>query len=161
MIKRSNTTQYLLLAISLIFLFIISYLRFTWYINPNFSGDPLLIKIQGAGVNSGLLGVDEDINIDIHTRIRVRSILVFWILFGLVNILFCFQWKNFKQKIRGIILTYGGLTLILVFLLGFHMILRPEEVFYKMFSIIKNFLLSPLYTGVIFIFVRFFNRIVQ
>ena len=159
--RKTNIIKYSLLAISLIFLFFISYLRFTYYINPNLSGDPILIKISEANMNMEPIESGRINDLDINTWIRGRSIMVFWLIFGLANLLFCFLGKDFKQNFMPFIISYAGFTFLILIFAGLHFILSPEVVFYKLFSIIKNFLLSPLYTGVIFIFVRFFNRIVQ
>ena len=160
--KNNNFYNKVLFAGLIVLLFIISYLRFSYYINPNFSGEPVWIKIAGARMdNLGLLDFNENNTLDINNMVKAKSIIVFWFLFGILNFTIFKSWRNQQQDTLLFFLTWGGLTLLIIFFMGLHFLFRPEQVFFGLFTKIKNFLLSPLYTGVIFIFAKFFNRLVQ
>jgi len=160
--KNRDLYNNILLIGFVVLLFIVSYLRYTYYINPNFSGEPVWIKIAEAKQQSkGILDFNTIIYPVIDNIIMGKSIIVFWILFGIINVSLFKSWRNKKEDVMLFLLTYGGLSMIIVFFMGLHFVFRPEMVFFGLFTKIKNFLLSPLYTGVIFIFAKFFNRIVQ
>ena len=118
------------------------------------------ISLRGQG-NENLLVLNENNILDLKTSIKAKSIVVFWVLFGITNFLLIRFWRDSKHDVAFYYITWGGLTLIILIFMGFYLMLRPEAVFFGLFAKIKNFLLSPLYTGVLFIFAKFFNRIVQ
>lgn len=90
-----------------------------------------------------------------------KSIIVFWLAFGAANSLLLYAWRGSRKDVAFHFIIWAGLTLVILCFAGFHYVLRPEEVFFGLFTKIKNFMLSLLYTGVIFIFAKFFNRIVR
>jgi hypothetical protein len=162
MIKNKDSYNKFVFIGSIILLFAISYLRFTYYINPNFSGEPIWIKIAGIELYySDLVEYDHINRLDARLSVKIKSIIVFWILFAFNNLLLFKFWRSNKNDLIFMLLTWGGLSLIIIIFMGIHFVLKPEQVFFGLFTKIKNFQLSPLYTGVIFIFAKYFNRIVE
>ena len=162
MLRNRKVYHKIIFILSILILFIISYLRFTYYINPNLSDEPWQIKMKnGVHGSENLWDLNEESSPEIRIGIKSRSIIVFWIFFGLTNYFLIRFWGDSEFDRIFYLITWFGLTFIILIFMGFHVILKPEQIFYGLFTKTKNFLLSPLYTGVVFIFVKFFNRIVD
>ncbi len=108
-----------LFLVSIIILFIISYLRFTFWINPNFSGEPLWIKIsETKSDNDVLLELNENNQIQINDTIRAKSIVVFWFLFTFGNFFLIKSWRNSKKDMALWVITWIGLTILVIVIHG-------------------------------------------
>ncbi|GEM_PF-2501765 len=125
-------------TISVIFLFVISYLRHTYHIYPNFVGDPLFIKIRGG---SDTLG-----------STALPSLITFVILFALANFLIAQSFNRDKRSFW--LMSYAGLMFISAIL---YVVFKMTEVdmIFRLGSILKNFLLSPVFTFFAYLMFKF------
>ena len=133
-------------VLPLLFLLALSYWRYTYIINPNFHGDPFLLDYR---LYIGSIGTNSLINI--------RSIIIYWVLFFLGNVAFFLLLFSSSEKIKAIIFFY---LIITIFSFGFMMIdkfLLPSSALFNMGATMKNFILSPVFTGMAYIIVEYFQ----
>jgi len=157
--NRKRITERILFLLLVLLLLVCSYLRYTYVINPNFSGEPLLISIQqSGGTVKNTLDLNDQSDRNINQFVKGKSILVFWVFFGLLDYFLMRSWRGKQQDTALFLVSYGGLTLISIAFLVLHYLFRPDQVFFTLFSEIKNFLLTPLFTGLIFIIARIYER---
>ena len=124
----------------LIFILLLSYWRYTYILNINFQGDPFFIPIRS--------NYNHVITPDSITNIK--SIITYWLLFFIGNLMF-FSWKFSRKTAQGLAVFYLFFTFASVFFFAFHRFVVSEPVFYTGGSNIKNFLLSPIFTGVAYL----------
>lgn len=149
-------------SIRIIFLILMllgcSYLRYTYVLNPNLSGEPPLISIEGSKRwAQHSLDLNSPADLNINQFIKGKSIILFWLMFGLLDYLLVWYWRGKRQDIHLFLVTYLGLTLISLIFLALHFLFKPDKVFFSLFSDIKNFLLTPLFTGIILIITRIYD----
>ena len=121
----------LLARVAAVFLLIaISYLRHTYYLNPNFRGGAFFVPIRGEATDSG--------------EFAFVSMIVFFVLYGAVNWLFG---QVFFDKIRRRLMLYvfAGILILSALFFGFYKLSGFMWLFHTG-SILKNFILSPVYT---------------
>ena len=148
--------------VSVFALIALAYMRFTWYLDLNTSGRPLLVRIHQAGkAQEHSVDFSQNNSPVANENLRIRSILVYWILFGLTNMaLLGLYFKNKFAVISHIVL-YLALSLLSLALFAFWKYLLPEDFLFQAASKVKNFLLTPLYSGLVFIFVKYFDSFVK
>ncbi|MCK5104501.1 MAG: hypothetical protein KAR17_16870, partial [Cyclobacteriaceae bacterium] len=92
-------------VLPLIFILGLAYWRYTYILNPNFVGEPLLIKIRS------LNHYDPAPIITANSIINIKSIIIYWVLFFLGNVaLFLTLFSSF-EKVK----TIGFFYLLLSF----------------------------------------------
>ena len=133
-------------VLPLLYILGLAYCRYTYILNPNWSGKPLFLEIQTIGKN---IGPDSITN--------MMSILIYWMLFFLGNIgLFALLFSSFeKVKAAGFfyLLLSGGS--ILFFALDAFII--ESKAITGLATTLKNFTLSPLFTGFAYIVIEYFH----
>lgn len=140
-----NIKRYLF-VLPLLFILALSYWRYTYILNPNYHGEPVLLDyrvyISSLGANS---------------MVNIRSIVIYWVLFFLGNMLFFRVLFSSKEKVLAIIFFY----LIISFASGVFFIadrfLLPSEALFSLGAIMKNFVLSPIFTGMSYIIIEYFH----
>ncbi len=147
---------------SLLALLALAYMRFTWYMDINISGRPLLVRInkaektetlQAPSTQKGAMVVSESL--------KMRSVAVFWILFGFANMALLGSYFRNRFAIAAHLALYGMLSLLSIVLFALWKYSFPEDFLFQIASKIKNFLLTPLYSGLVFIFVKYFDSFVD
>ena len=138
-------------VLPLIFILGLAYLRYTYLLNSNFVGDPLLIKIK-------LFNANNDQIILTNSAINIKSIITYWVLFFLGNIvLFLVLFSSFEKA-----KTIGFFYLLISFFSAVFFALDAfwfkSLISFNLASILKNFLLSPMFTAIAYIFLAYFHR---
>ena len=134
-------------VLPLIFILGLAYWRFTYILNPNFSGEQFLIEIKGSPASE----------ITANSIINIKSIIIYWALFFLGNIaLFLMLSKELeKTKTIGFLYLLISFVSILFFALDAFWLKSPS--FFSLASILKNFLLSPMFTAIAYIMIEYFH----
>ena len=135
----------------LIFIFGISYLRYTYVLHPNFNGEPFLIGIKlfntqySQGANSSA------------SIVNIQSIIVYWVLFFLGNVaLFRSLFSNF-DKVKTIALLYLLISFFSVVFFGLDFYLFKSPSLFSLGAILKNFLLGPMFTAIAYIVIEYLH----
>ena len=130
----------------LLFILGLAYWRYTYILNPNFSGDPTLIDIKslkdGAAPN---------------TLVYMKSIIVYWFLFFIGNASFFYVLFKSAQKVRTVLFLYLLLSVISGLFLGADAFVYQSTFLFNIGALLKNFLLSPMYTAIGYIVVEYFH----
>lgn len=133
-------------VLPLLFILGLAYWRYTYILNPNLSGEPLLFEIRNIGHN-----------ISAHSTVNIKSIIIFWILFFLGNIAFFTTLFSSFDKVKTVGFFYLFLTVISVIFFGIEALWIKSQSIFSLASILKNFLLSPMFTGIAYIMVEYFH----
>ncbi len=130
-----------------LFILILAYCRYTYFLNPNLSGEPFIIPIQS------------DFNHEIapDSIMNIKSIVTYWLLFLMGNMLF-FSWTFSRDAAQGIAFFYILISLFSMTFFAIDRFIFQTPVFYTSGSNIKNFLLSPLFTGVMFVILKYARK---
>ena len=129
-----KTPDVLVKSSVVLLLLVASYLRHTFLINPNLEGNPWLISIRNKSPE--------------FAEASFKSMMVFYIVFGIINGLFARFILNGKVSLT--MTLYFGLILLSAFMYGLFKLTDAEALF-NAGSIIKNFVLSPLFAGTLYI----------
>lgn len=122
--------------LSVLFIFLISYFRNTFLINPNLKDESFLIYSW---------------NYQATQQLSLISMLCYIFLFGLGNY---FIARSFiKEKSNLWMIVYLMFVIIITVLYGIYLISDYKAIF-SIGSIIKNFLLSPVFPVLVFIFFK-------
>jgi hypothetical protein len=135
------------IVLSVLAILVLSYYRYTYFINPNFSGEPVLIKIRQTAGLQDMVAPGGDAN--------VRSILVFWVLFLLGNAWFSMALFRDKAKVIfviGLYLVISGVSA--VFFAG-NWLFGPSAFLSMTASMLKNLALSPVFTAGYYIVLKY------
>lgn len=133
-------------VLPLLFILALSYWRYTYIINPNFHGEPVLLDYR---LYIGSLGANSLINI--------RSIIIYWGLFFLGNTAFFIMLFSSTEKIKAMIFLY---LIISLFSFGFILIdkfLIPSETLFTLGAVMKNFLLGPIFTAMAYLMIEYLH----
>jgi len=143
--KTDNLRKYIF-TLPLLFILGLSYWRYTYILNPNFAGEPVLISIKLFGKA-----------IAANSHANIKSIIIYWLLFFLGNIgLFLTLFKSF-EKVKTIGFFYLLLTIISVTCFGLDALWLKSAAIFSLASILKNFLLSPMFTAIGYIMIEYFH----
>ncbi|MCK5700909.1 MAG: hypothetical protein KAI29_07145 [Cyclobacteriaceae bacterium] len=138
-------------VLPLIFILGLAYWRYTYIINPNFVGEPLLIKI-GSLDNYNPAPV-----ITANSIINIKSIIIYWVLFFLGNVaLFLTLFSSF-EKVKTIGFFYLLLSFFSAVFFALDAFWLKSLISFNLASILKNFLLSPLFTAIAYIMIEYFH----
>jgi hypothetical protein len=133
-------------VLPLLFILGLAYWRYTFILNPNFSGAPFLIEIKADGIT-----------IAPNSAINIKSIIIYWSLFFIGNIALFVSLFSVFEKVK----TIGFLFLLLSFFsllfFGVDAFLIKAQFLFNLAAILKNFLLSPMFTAVGYIIVEYFH----
>ena len=152
--NRKNST--VLLSVLVLLLLFLAYLRNSYYLHLNFSGEPMLDRMTKSGAM--ILGNE---NIVPATRsVKFWSVVQYWVFFLVVHTAVLWAAFNNSKVLRIHWLTYFALSAVSVFIFVLYQQFHALSGLYIYASFIKNFLLSPLYTAVAYIFVKYFAKIV-
>ena len=136
-------------------------MRFTWYLDVNISGRPLLVRISTVEKTLNENMTDEPGNLIVKKgNLKISSVIAFWVLFGLANALLLWAFFGTGFAWSAHLALYGMLSLLSLALFAVWKFLLPEDFLFQTASRIKNFLLTPLYSGLVFIFVKYFDSFV-
>ncbi len=132
--------------VPLVFILVLAYWRNTYLINPNFNGDPWIIEINSL-----------DPQIPSKSLVSIKSIVVFWFLFFAGNVmLFTALFSSF-QKVKTMGIFYILLSGLSVLFFGIDTLLTKSTLFFSFASIVKNFILSPLFTALSYLVLKIFT----
>jgi hypothetical protein len=126
---------------------VLSYYRFTYFINPNFSGEPFLIKIRQAAGLQDIVSPGGDAN--------VRSIMVFWVLFLLGNAWFSVVLFRSKVKVWFVIGLYLVTSGVSAAFFAGNWFFGHSAFLSTMASMLKNLVLSPVFTAGCYIVLKY------
>ena len=93
----------------LIFILGLAYCRYTYMLNPNFSGETMLIKIKQTASLGGQ-------SYDANSVVNAKSIIYYWVLFFIGIVIFFQALFHSKEKNKIIMALY---LLISLFSVGF------------------------------------------
>lgn len=135
-----------LFVLPLLFILALSYWRYTYILNPNYHGEPVLLNyrfyIASLGANS---------------MVNIRSIIIYWVLFLLGNMLFFRVLFSSKEKVMAIIFFYLIISISSGLFFVADRFLLPSEALFSLGAIMKNFVLSPVFTAMAYIIVEYFH----
>jgi hypothetical protein len=135
-----------LFVLPLLFILALSYWRYTYILNPNYHGEPVLLNyrfyIASLGANS---------------MVNIRSIIIYWVLFLLGNMLFFRVLFSSKEKVMAIIFFYLIISFASAIFFTADRFLLPSESLFSLGAIMKNFILSPIFTAMAYIIVEYFH----
>jgi len=124
----------------------LSYWRYTYIINPNFEGTPVLLNyryyIDSLGASS---------------LVNIRSIVIYWILFLFGNVTFFYFLFKSRQKVQAILMFFLTISVCSGGLLLLDRLLLPSKALFNMGALMKNFLLGPLFTAMSYIIIEYFH----
>ena len=138
-----------ILVLSLIL--VLAYCRYTYVLNPNFSGEPVIIKIMDYGNL-------ENQNISADSIINIKSIIIYWTLFFVGNVVFFLTVFSSAGKIKSIVVLYLLISLLSAFFFALEIFLLKSPALFSLASILKNFLLTPAFTAIGYIMIAYFHR---
>lgn len=144
MLRRSGKYFFL---VPLIFILGLSYWRYTYILNPNTIGEPFLLDYR-LYVNK--LGANSLMNI--------RSIVLYWISFFIGNTVFFFTLESSLKTAKNIGLVFliiSGVSGIFFIIYGLWF---QSPFIYSLGATIKNFVLSPVFTAVAYIMLKYFQN---
>ena len=141
--KKDSVLKKYTFVLPLIFILGLAYCRYTFIINPNISGESFLIGIK-------TLSNDQ-------LSLSIKSIIIYWFLFFHVNVaLFITLFSSFKKvKTIGFLFLLISSFSVLFFVIDAFWIKSVS--FFSLASILKNFLLSPMFTAIAYIMVEYFH----
>jgi len=125
-------------------------MRYTYLINPNASGQDIFIEIDGQG---SLLQQQSSLNI--------ISIIVFWTLFFLGNIALFLTLFSSITKVKTIVFLYLLLSVISAGLFALDHWVFNSPFLFSLGGILKNFLLSPMFTAMGYIVIEYFHWFIR
>ncbi len=135
----------------LIFIFGISYLRYTYILHPNFNGEAFLIKIKLVEA------LDNQEATGLNTMVSIKSIIIFWVLFFLGNVALFFSLFSSIDKVKTIGFFYLLISFFSVVFLALYFFWFKSPSLFSLGSILKNFLLSPLFTAIAYIMTKYLH----
>jgi hypothetical protein len=141
-----HSSKRYLFVLPLLFILALSYWRYTYILNPNYHGEPVLVNyrfyIASLGANS---------------MVNIRSIIIYWVLFLLGNMLFFRVLFSSKEKVMAIIFFYLIISFASAIFFTADRFLLPSESLFSLGAIMKNFILSPIFTAMAYIIVEYFH----
>jgi hypothetical protein len=144
MLRRSGKYFFLL---PLIFILGLSYWRYTYILNPNTIGEPLLLDYR-LYVNK--LGANSLMNI--------RSIVLYWISFFIGNTVFFFTLESSLKTAKNIGFVFLIISMVSGMFFIIHGLWLQSPFIYSLGATIKNFVLSPVFTAVAYIMLKYFQN---
>ena len=134
-------------VLPLFFILGLSYWRYTYILNLNFAGEPIIIHISqfGHGISAS-------------SMVNIKSIIIYWFLFFLGNAaLFLMLFRTSIHKVKTIVFFYFLITFLSALFFGIDRIILKSESIFSLASILKNFLLSPMFTAIGYIVVEYLH----
>jgi len=119
-------------------------------LNPNFEGDPVLIKIMQNN-SLGNQGVEA------NSVINMKSIIYYWVLFFLGNVTFFQALFHLKEKTKVIMALYLLISLFSVGFFAMDAFWFKSITLFNLASTLKNFLLTPMFTAIGYLILNYFN----
>jgi hypothetical protein len=119
-----HSSKRYLFVLPLLFILALSYWRYTYILNPNYHGEPVLVNyrfyIASLGANS---------------MVNIRSIIIYWVLFLLGNMLFFRVLFSSKEKVMAIIFFYLIISFASAIFFTADRFLLPSE---SLFSLVPS-----------------------
>ena len=138
--------------VPLLFILIAAYCRYTYILNPNFSGAPFFIKImRNANLDNQDIGAESETNI--------ISILIFWVVFLSGNAAFFMSVFQSSFKTKSIIALFLLISFASASFFTMNIFLFRSPVLFNLASILKNFILTPAFTAGAYILFAYFPRL--
>lgn len=131
----------------LIFILVIAYWRYTYIINPNFLGEQMIVNIRYLKFSQ----------ITLSPFITIRSIVIYWVLFLIGNIAIYFTLFGWSEKVKSISGLYLLISVVSALLFALDTFWFRSSFFFNLAAILKNFILSPLFTAVTYLMVSYFR----
>ncbi len=131
----------------LIFILVIAYWRYTYIINPNFLGEQMMVNIRDLKFSQNTLS----------TFVTVRSIIIYWTLFLLGNTALYLTIFGWSEKLKSIIGLYLLISFVSALFFAFDAFWIKSTFSFDLAAILKNFILSPVFTAVIYLIVSYFQ----
>ncbi|MDZ7607766.1 MAG: hypothetical protein U5K79_19760 [Cyclobacteriaceae bacterium] len=126
---------------------VLSYYRYTYFIFPNFSGEQVFIKIRQAAGLGDAVAPGGDAN--------VRSILVYWALFLLGNTWFSMAVFRTRPRLIFVVGLYFVISGFSAVFFAVNALLVQSAFLVTMASMLKNLVLSPVFTAGCYIVLRY------
>ena len=134
-------------VLPLIFILGLAYWRYTYILNPNFSGEQFLIEIKGIPASE----------ITANSIINIKSIIIYWGLFFLGNIALFLTLSRDHEKAKTIGFLYLLISFVSILFFALDAFWLKSSSFFSLASILKNFLLSPMFTAIAYIMIEYFH----
>lgn len=135
--------------ISIIFfvllILLFSYWRYTYILNPNFSGDPFIISIRAVGGS-----------FEAYSSIKIKSVIAYWLMFLIGNVLLFRTVFARNRKLKIAVLFFLLLSVASAAIFGLNYFFNAKAL-YMLGSLLKNFILSPVFPAVTFLVLNYFS----
>ena len=135
-----------LFTLPLLFILGLAYWRYTYILNPNLDGEPFLINIKRLGNT-----------ISANSPANIKSIIIYWLLFFLGNVAFFTTLFSSFEKVKTIGFLFLLLTGVSALFFAIDILLFHSAAIFGLASILKNFLLSPMFTAIGYIRIEYFH----
>ncbi len=145
--KMTDRLKKYTFVLPLLFILGLAYWRYTYILNPNFSGDQWLVNIRQM----------RRMQISVSSIVMGKSIIIYWVFFFMGNTaFFTLLFSDFK-KVKMI----GFLFLLISFfsasLFAIDTFILKSEAVFSLAAILKNFLLSPVFTAMGYLMIEYFH----
>jgi len=144
--QNPDTLKKYAFTLPLLFILGLAYWRYTYILNPNLAGEPFLIEIQKLGRI-----------ISANSPVNIKSIIIYWTLFFLGNVALFLTLFSSLEKTKTVLFFYLLLTFMSILFFGIDAFLIKSQSAFSLASILKNFLLSPMFTSIAYIMVEYFQ----
>lgn len=142
----SSSIKKYLWVLPFLFILVIAYTRYTYIINPNFQGEPVFLEY---GYYAQELGA--------HSMVNIRSIIIYWILFFSGNVIFFHLLFSSKEKVRTVIFFFLVISIGSAGCIIADKYMVSSEALFSMGAMMKNFILSPMFTAMSYIIIEYFQ----
>lgn len=134
----------------LLFIIVTAYWRYTYMLNPNFSGEPFLIKIiKGNSLANQ--------RYDANSLTNIKSIILYWLLFFAANTVFFRTAFHSRKKANSIIALFLLISFVSALFFAVHAFWFKSVALFNLASILKNFILTPMFTAIAYIMIAYFH----
>lgn len=131
----------------LIFILVLAYWRYTYIINLNIEGEQILINIRNLRFNQ----------ISLNTDITIFSIIIYWMLFLLGNMVLFLTLFGWAEKVKIVTALYLLISFVSALFFVLDTFLLASPFFFNLAATLKNFLLSPMFTAIAYLMVSSFQ----
>lgn len=141
--QQAKPLKRIAIILPFILILALSYWRYTYIVNPNFSGEPFLIQIKSDGAS-----------FEAYSLVKIKSVITYWLLFFAANLLLfkiAFAERHISKIAVFLFLLVSAISAV-VFVLYY---IFNSMAFYTLGSMLKNFALSPVFSAITYLVLKY------
>ncbi len=131
----------------LLFILGLAYWRYTYILNPNFIGESWLINIRYM----------KRMQISVSSVVMGKSIIIYWLFFFMGNTAFFTLLFSSFDKVKMVGFLFLLISVLSASLFVIDTFLIKSEAIFSLAAILKNFLLSPMFTAMGYLMIEYFH----